>query len=345
MKFRLLGSTGISVSEISFGAGPVSGLLTGSDRDRQVAVIGRALSLGVNWFDTAAGYGSGKSESQLGEAFKALKCDLSSVHIATKVRLSVDRQHDLRPLVTQSLAESLQRLQVGQVTLLQVHNSITPGRNDEPTSLTPEDILGPRGVLMALQDLRDAGLVQHFGLTGIGDADSLRTVMQSGQFATIQAPFHLLNPTSLIEQTEGFREPDYRGFLRDAHRLGMGLFAIRAYAAGALLCAPPSAHTMKTPFFPLALYERDLRRAKGLAGLLGSDQALRELALRFVLSQSEFASVILGFGAPEHVDEALRLSDLPPLNLEERETAKMLIKELMSEEAREGLNGAITSRP
>ena len=65
MQYRPLGTTGISVSTVSFGAGPVSGLLTGDAVDTQRAVVQRAVELGVNWFDTAAGYGNGQSELHL----------------------------------------------------------------------------------------------------------------------------------------------------------------------------------------------------------------------------------------------------------------------------------------
>ena len=194
--------------------------------------------------------------------------------------------------------------------------------------MTPDDILGSRGVLAAFEDLRSEGLVEHFGLTGIGNADSLRLVMQSRHFSTIQAPFHLLNPTSLLDAQWAFREPDYGGFLKDAARLGMGIFAIRAYAAGALLCAPPSAHTLRTPFFPLPLYERDHARSTRLSESLGSLTALRELALRFVLSQHQFSSAILGFGMPSHVDEADRISDLGPLSESETQQMESLISKL-----------------
>jgi aryl-alcohol dehydrogenase-like predicted oxidoreductase len=335
MRYRPLGSTGLSVSEISFGAGPVSGLMTtGSFQDRQ-AVFRRAVELGINWFDTAAGYGAGQSETHLGEVL-ARHPDDQNVHVATKVRLLLHHETDLRPLVVNSVRESLLRLKLPGVTLLQLHNSITPRRGDEPTSITPEDVLGPHGVLTAFEDLRAEGLIGHFGLTGIGVPDSLRLVLRSGRFATIQAPFHLLNPTALIRDTPCFREPDYGGFLQHAKELGMGLFAIRAYAAGALLCAPPSAHTLNTPFFPRALYERDLDRAKRLSAVLGSEAKVRELALRFVLSQKEFASAILGFGRPEHIEEAVRISELGPLSSEEWKFAETCLKDLVG--------GSVSSR-
>jgi aryl-alcohol dehydrogenase-like predicted oxidoreductase len=252
------------------------------------------------------------------------------LHVATKVRLLVDKELDLRPLVVASVRESLQRLRMPRVTLLQVHNSITPFRGDEPTSLTPDDILGPQGMLAAMEDLRAEGVVDHFGLTGIGNPDSLREVMRSKRFATIQAPFHLLNPSALIDTPDCFHEPDYGGFLRTAHDLGMGLFAIRVYAAGALLGALPSAHTLKTPFFPLSLYERDRDRARRLSETLGSSQALQELALRYVLSQEAFASAILGFGQSNHIDAAVRVASLGSLSHNNAKQATELIRQLVS---------------
>lgn len=316
MRYRPLGATGLQVSEISFGAGPVAALMTGSDLDRQRAVVARAVEHGINWFDTAAGYGDGQSEARLGAALAALPRP-HPIHVATKVRLQLNGETDLRPLVVASVRASLQRLRLSHITLLQVHNSITPRRGDQPTSITPADVISPQGVLAALEDLRAEGLVEHFGLTGIGDPESLSEVMQSRRFATVQAPLHLLNPSALRDVPTSSCEPDYRGFLQTAHALGLGIFAIRVFAAGALLGAPPSAHTRKTPFFPLPLYQRDLARAGRLASFAGGPVELREIALRYVLSQPEIASAIIGIGDPAHVDEAVRISERGPLSDEE----------------------------
>jgi aryl-alcohol dehydrogenase-like predicted oxidoreductase len=315
MRFRLLGTTGISVSAVSFGAGPVSGLLTSADRQRQQAVISRAIAAGVNWFDTAATYGDGQSEASLGEVLAGLTND-HPVHVATKVRVRLTTETDLRPLVVDSVKASLARLRRSRVTLLQIHNSITAHRNDQPTSITPEDVLGPRGLLAGMEEVRAAGWVEHLGLTGIGDASALTTVLESGRFATIQAPLHLLNPSALRPTPPVFCDPDCGGFLRHAHRLGMGIFAIRVFAAGALVGAEPSAHTMKTPFFPLDLYQRDRRRAEALAKRLGGSTSLAQTALRYVLSLPEITAAIIGLGAVEQVDEAVRISQLEPLSPE-----------------------------
>jgi aryl-alcohol dehydrogenase-like predicted oxidoreductase len=320
MQVRPLGATGLTVSAVAFGAGPVSGLWTCRERERQQAVVRRAIDVGINWFDTAATYGNGTSETALGETLPPE----APVQIATKVRLRVTDETDLRPLVVASVRESLARLRRPRVTLLQVHNAITWNREDQPTSITPDDVLGPRGVLAGMDEVRQLGWTEHFGLTGIGDAEALRVLLRSGRFGAIQAPLHLLNPSALRQTPRALCDPDYGGFLRDASDVGVGVFAIRVFAAGALLGAAPSAHTRTTPFFPLSLYERDLARARRLQARVGSPAALRELALRYALSQPQVSSAIIGFGAVDHVDEAARIAALPPLTRGEQEAVEHL---------------------
>jgi aryl-alcohol dehydrogenase-like predicted oxidoreductase len=263
----------------------------------------------VNWFDTAATYGYGQSEANLGAALSDIRCE-HPLHVATKIRVRLTTETDLRSLVVASVKESLARLRLPRVTLLQIHNSITRNRNEQPTSITPDDVLGPAGLLAGMEEVRAAGWVEHFGLTGIGDPVALEIVMQSRRFATIQAPFHVLNPSALRTTPGTLCDPDYGGFLREAHKLGMGIFAIRIFAAGALLGAEPSDHTLQTPFFPLSLYRRDQVRARQLADRIGSMTALREIALRYVFSQPPIASAIVGLGAIDHIEEAARIADL-----------------------------------
>src|SRR5262249_49486819 len=89
MIYRVLGRTGIRISALSFGAGRVSGLMTDADADARRATVARAIEVGVNWFDTAPGYGQGRSEANLGQALAEVRA-VDKVHLATKVRLPAD---------------------------------------------------------------------------------------------------------------------------------------------------------------------------------------------------------------------------------------------------------------
>lgn len=304
MYYRPLGTTGIDISALSFGAGPVAALMLTDDRDLQLGVIKACLEGGINWFDTAAAYGAGQSECNLGRAFTQLEVS-SSVHISTKVRLMPEELSDIRGAVRRSFEGSLERLRRRHVTLLQLHNSITNKRGDEPTSITPADVLGRAGVAEVFAELRAEGLVQHVGLTGIGNPDALKQVIESGQFATMQVPYNLLNPSACRRMNADFAETNYGNVIASCARAQMGVLAIRVLAGGALANRPPSAHTLKTPFFPLDLYECDRRRAAQLEKLLGADRCLWREAIRFALSHPSISSALIGFAECGEVDEAI----------------------------------------
>ena len=115
MKYRPLGSTGLEVSEISFGAGPVAGLMTGTDFEQQLQVLQTAFDTGINWIDTAAGYGNGASERALGNALQQLD-SRQHIQIATKVRIQRHSSASICEQIRTGVTDSLQRLQRPHVT-------------------------------------------------------------------------------------------------------------------------------------------------------------------------------------------------------------------------------------
>jgi aryl-alcohol dehydrogenase-like predicted oxidoreductase len=305
MQYRVLGRTGLRVSAVAFGAGPVSGLMTGNDHAAQVAVLQRVADRGINWVDTAPGYGQGQSEANLGRALREIKPS-TVLQIATKVRIAPDQLSNMRDAIRRSVDESLTRLGISAISLLQLHNGLTAMRDDEPFSITPADVLGPGGVLDTFRKLQEEGLVGYLGLTGTGKPAAMREVVRSGGFDAMQVPYHMLNPSAGEIVPNSFTETNYGNIIADCAAMHMGVLAIRIFAGGALLENPPSAHTLKTPFFPLALYERDRERTAKLREQFSMDVTMKEMALRFSLSHPHIHSAIIGFGAPKHVDESVR---------------------------------------
>lgn len=305
MQYRILGRTALRISAIALGAGPVSGLMTGADDAAQVAVLRRVIEHGINWIDTAPGYGWGQSEISIGKALQSIRPG-STVHLATKVRVIPTDFADLDAAIRRSVEGSLRRLGVSSITLLQLHNGLTAKRDDEPFAITPADVLRPVGVLRSFQKLREEGVVRFLGLTGTGQPAAMREVVASGGFDAMQVPYHLLNPSAGEIVPESFAETNYGNIIADCARQQMGVLAIRVFAGGALLDQEPSAHTLTTPFFPLALFQRDRQRAIELRKRL--DLPLKEAALRFVLSNPHIHSAIIGFGAPSQADEAVGLA-------------------------------------
>jgi aryl-alcohol dehydrogenase-like predicted oxidoreductase len=316
LQYRPLGKTGLPVSVISFGAGPVSGLMQEADDQVRQVTICRAVELGINWFDTAPGYAQGDSERNLGRAIVEQGFQ-ERIQIATKVRLSDSDLANVSDAIRRSVLESRNRLGGLPITLLQLHNSITAHRGDEPSSLTPTDVLRPHGVLDTFLELQQTGSVRHIGLTGIGQPEALREVVLRGSFETIQTPYSLLNRTA-CETVLEFAESNYGNLIANCTERNMGVLAIRVFAAGSLLGNPPSSHTRRTPYFPLELYERDRQRADRLRERLGTRACLRSLALQFVLENSRIASAIIGFASPSEVRDVCLDIDSEPITDEIR---------------------------
>ena len=308
MPYRSLGRTGLAVSRIAFGCGPISNLMTGDDRAHQQAVLAHAIERGVNWIDTAATYSKGQSERSIGEALRELDAH-DRVHLATKVRLMPDELDDIPSAVRRSVEGSLERLRVERVTLLQLHNAITAERGQEATTVTPHDVLGD--VLRSFRELQLEGLIKHIGITAVGQADALREVVDTGKFDTIQVPYNIMNPSAGMLVPDDYAEADYGNVIGLARQHEMGVFAIRIFAAGAVLGANPAIHTLNSPFFPLDLYRRDEQRTAMLRESLDDDRFLRELAVRYPLETEGVTAVLIGFGDPSHVDEAIRAASRP----------------------------------
>ncbi|HEY2592903.1 MAG TPA: aldo/keto reductase, partial [Chloroflexota bacterium] len=136
MEQRALGATGLQVSALGFGCGAVGGLMVRGTAADQERAISRAIEAGINYFDTAAQYGDGQSETNLGRAIKTLK--LRDITIGTKVRLA--NTSGIREAITASLDNSLRRLGLPQVDIFHLHNAITAqGGNG---ALTVDQVLG-----------------------------------------------------------------------------------------------------------------------------------------------------------------------------------------------------------
>ena len=128
MKHRALGTTGIAVSEIGFGAWGIGGRTAGAtsygdtDDELSLAALGNALDAGITFFDTSPAYGSGHSEALIGRAFAGARRD--RVVIATKAGYTDWTQPpDFAPgAIRRSLEASLRRLGTDRVDVLQLHN-------------------------------------------------------------------------------------------------------------------------------------------------------------------------------------------------------------------------------
>src|SRR4051794_14452263 len=104
MEQRRLGRTAMTVSALGYGCGAVGGLMvrgSAADQDRSV---GLAIEHGVTYFDTAAGYGDGESERNIGRVLKTMNAEVT---LGTKVYVSEEDRDDIGGAITASLEQSL----------------------------------------------------------------------------------------------------------------------------------------------------------------------------------------------------------------------------------------------
>ncbi|RYY07345.1 MAG: aldo/keto reductase, partial [Alphaproteobacteria bacterium] len=182
----LFGPNSTPLSLLGFGCGSVGGLMVRGARTEQEHAVASALEVGVNYFDTAASYGDGASEQNLGSALRTLGA--RDVVIGTKVGLRPAEFGRIGAAVTESLHASLRRLQRDHVDIFHLHNAIT--LDGGSNSLSVRQVLDE--VVPAFQALRAAGKLRLTGLTAIGDTAALQQVIDAGSFGSAQVVYNLL---------------------------------------------------------------------------------------------------------------------------------------------------------
>ncbi|HET7340416.1 MAG TPA: aldo/keto reductase [Methylomirabilota bacterium] len=318
MEYRTLGRTGLKVSALGFGCGDVGGIIVrGAPAERERAVA-RALEAGINYFDTAAAYGNGVSETNLGATLRALR---ARPWVGTKVRVPPEDK-DTAGAIRRSVEASLTRLAFERVDLLQLHNLVVGGQPLSGNALSLRRVLDE--VVPALEALRREGKTRFIGVTALGDTRALHDLLEAGVIDTAQVCVNLLNPTAAVAVPAGFPAHDFDRLLDHARRAGVGTIAIRVLAAGALsgtTSRHPVAMPSVAPIASGADYAQDVARARRLQPLVEAGHAatLMEASIRFALAHEGISTVLVGTSEPAHLEAALAAVErgpLPPAALE-----------------------------
>lgn len=315
MRFRRLGRTGLSVSEVGFGGAGI-GHVWGSTTDSEcIAAVRRAVELGINFFDTSPMYGGGRSEENLGQALAGLR---GQVYIATKVRLRTEEDlADMAGAVRQSVEQSLRRLRTDVVDLLQIHHQLGPEGGQYLAAVGPPPryayrLTRDQGLELgaAMQRLVAAGKVRFLGITAWdGHPQVIEPLLASGVFHTAQILYNLLNRTAAVAPPAGFDDVDQLRSLPIACRNDIGIIGIRAHAAGALVDELDRVVAQDSEV------ARDHARCRNLAFLKTAPfRTMSQAALRFCLDNPGIATVVPGVKSVAEVEEVAACADLPPLD-------------------------------
>ena len=295
-----LGSTGMEISRVGFGAWAIGGggweFGWGPQADDEsIAAIHRALDLGVNWIDTAAAYGFGRSEQIVGRALEGLP---ERPYVFTKNSLLDDGTRHVRHVlkrdsILREAEASLRRLGVDAIDLYQIHWPI------------PDEDIEEGWAAMA--ELKERGLVRHIGVSNFS-AGQLRRIRSIAPVETIQPPYSLIDRAAETE------------ILPLAEREGIGVIVYSPMGSGLLtggitrerLAAMPADDWRKTdPRFTEPQLSRHLALAARLRAVgerHGSTPGA--VAVAWTLRNPAVTGAITGFRRPDQVDPILAAADL-----------------------------------
>lgn len=304
MERRRLGRTGLQVGVLGYGAGAVGGLFTKGTAADQERALARAVELGTNYVDTAALYGNGESERNLGRVLNKLK---PNIVLGTKFRLNASDRTDIAGAVARSMDESLKRLNLDHVDLFQLHNPLVARDADDKMDVE----IALNEVVPALHKLQKAGKTRFIGFSGVGEPAAILKAVDSKAFDTVQVVYNALNPSAGGPMPKGAPGLDYGRLLERARAADMGTIVIRALAGGALSgteARHPLAMQVVDPIGSAKDFSGDVARARELEPLVKQAGAenLTEFAERFVISNTAVSTMLIGYSTLDHLEAAVR---------------------------------------
>ena len=312
METRLFGRSGLKASILGFGCGAVGGLMVHGTEADQERAIARAIDAGITYFDTAAIYGDGLSEQNLGRVVRRLKP--RTFIYGTKVRLTSAQKPGIHTAIAASVDASLQRLGMERADILHLHNPIT--RDGAGNSVTAGQVI--QEVIPAFEALRRQGKIGALGLTATGDTTEVLKAIDSGAFQSAQVSYNVLNPSAARALPPGYPAQDYARMFDRAEAKGVGVIGIRPLAGGALSGSAARERNASPPPEPIgsgASFDRDLARARRLLPLVeeGFANTLAELATRFAISTPAMGTALMGIATLDQLEQAIAAVEKGPL--------------------------------
>jgi aryl-alcohol dehydrogenase-like predicted oxidoreductase len=311
MRYRNLAGTDIRVSEVGFGVWTVSTGWWGEvDDERSVRLLRRAFEKGINYFDTADTYGSGKGETLLADAFGRMR---DEVVISTKIGYdfynhTARRGQQERPqdwsedFIRFALEESLKRLDTDYIDFLQLHN-------------TKMDAIENDDLFELMGEFVEEGKIRAYGVAlgpKIGWLEEGVKAMRERDPAGVQMIYNLLEQDPGRALIEAARETDTSLIVRVPHSSGM--------LEGKYTEETTFARNDHRRHRPKEWLLDGLRKVEQL-GFLTEERTLGQAALKFVLVSPQIVSTLPNIYDDEQLDELAAAPDTPDLT--EHELARV----------------------
>ncbi|GII57650.1 oxidoreductase [Planotetraspora thailandica] len=288
---RPLGRTGLAVTPICIGTSPLASMpnLYGYavDDERAQATVEAVLDGPFNFLDTSNNYGGGSAERRIGAVLRRRDLPEGFV-LATKADADPDTGDFSGERVRRSVEESLDRLGVGYVPMMYLH--------DPEFHVTFEQAMAPGGPVEALVALRDEGVIGHLGIAG-GPVDLMRRFVGTGVFEAVINH----NRWTLVNREAG-------PLLDDAAERGVAFVNGAPYGGGMLVKGPDA--QPRYAYRDTAEPVRDAVRAMQ-AACRAHGVPLAAAALQFSLRDPRVTSTIVGVSTPERIATTLDLATTP----------------------------------
>jgi aryl-alcohol dehydrogenase-like predicted oxidoreductase len=334
MNYRELGSSGVEVSEVGFGAWVV-GTDWWGDRTREQAIdmVRHALDRGITLFDTGDVYGHGDSEELVGEALAEHR---DEVVVSTKVGYDFYNNpqagHGELPKrvdpewIHTALDRSLDRLDMDYVDVLMLHNANV----DE---VTPD-------VLETLDELREEGKVEAIGWAlgpSIGWLAEATSAVEN-EFDALQLVWNVFEQTPGLHAVEEVRRLDADTSVLPRVPHSSGLLNEQVTPETELGKGDHRAHR------PQEWYETGWEKVENLRFLeRDGERTMGQASIQYLLSFAEVASVTPTFRTTDDIDEWAAASDTPALSDEERQRVDDLYEDNFGVDRDDGMDALRSS--
>lgn len=291
MEYREIGRTGMKVSALSFGASSLGSVFRETKESEAVAAVHTAVDSGMNFIDVSPYYGHYKAETVLGKALREIQRD--KYYLSTKVgrygKGGVNTWDYSARRATESVYESMERLGVDHIDLINVHDIEFADLHQVVEETLP-----------ALVALRDKGVVGHVGITDL-QLENIQWVIDHVPPGTVESILNFchftLNDDKLLDYLDYFEQ---RGIgVINASPLSMGLLSRRGV---------PAWHPA-----PKSLVDA-CRRAVEYCDAKG--YPIEKLAMQYSLSEPRIATTLFSSANPENVAKNIAfVSDQPDWEL------------------------------
>jgi D-threo-aldose 1-dehydrogenase len=285
---RPLGATGLTVSALCLGGGPLGGMpeLFGADigAESAVALVREVFRSPIRFVDTSNGYSNGESETRIGLAIAAEGGLPPGVLVETKVDPKDGDYSGAR--VRRSVEESMRRLGLDHLPVVHLH---------DPEFHPFDELTAPGGAVETLVALRDEGVIGHLGVAG-GEVHEIARYVELGVFELLLTH----NRWTLVDHSAG-------PLIEAAVGRGMGVINAAVHGGGIL--AKPHAGLRSYGYrdAPPATLAAVAAMA-ALAEQHGTE--LATVALAWSLRDPRIAATVVGFTKPERIGQLLPAASL-----------------------------------